>query len=477
MELRDEAAADRPEGCAEDQNGGRARRIEKRIRKKIKDHEAYGFSRREVLLLTVFFDLAQEYWGSEDFYTLCVCLPKVFFGLECNLYLLEDEETLSLARCSLGTSEKLKSWGGAVPVEPAISGDRYVVPLRGNREISELLPFDPPQGVIGCIEIYPGKDLDERRKLFFEKFANRVGYQLHIRIIRDNNIEHINFIRNLVQDIGHNVIVPNMYFKLYFNRLKGRIEGLKALAEDMHRDESLVDAPPPYARRRATVEYLYETMASQFQEIFSHYEQTSLFLETLLRRRHFEEGRYVLEKRVCNLRKQVVEPQVQRFRPRLEEIGVQVDPASIGILDTRIYLMADVGLISQVYANFFSNAVKYTEPGLLEDGRQGKFVTYGCEVLKGHFKGGLDGVRLSVFSTGPHLKGEDRANLFRPGFRASNVRNQHGTGHGLFFVRQVVELHGGEVGYEPRPGGNEFYIILPIKAGPEQDRGPEERRA
>jgi len=52
--------------------------------------------------------------------------------------------------------------------------------------------------------------------LFLEKFANRVGFQLHNRILRDRSREHLDFIRNLVEDIGHNVIVPNIYFKLYF---------------------------------------------------------------------------------------------------------------------------------------------------------------------------------------------------------------------------------------------------------------------
>jgi signal transduction histidine kinase len=37
-----------------------------------------------------------------------------------------------------------------------------------------------------------------------------------------------------------------------------------------------------------------------------------------------------------------------------------------------------------------------------------------------------------------------------------------GTGHGLSFIRLVVEMHGGQVGYEPTPEGNNFFFILPI---------------
>jgi signal transduction histidine kinase len=42
-----------------------------------------------------------------------------------------------------------------------------------------------------------------------------------------------------------------------------------------------------------------------------------------------------------------------------------------------------------------------------------------------------------------------------------------GTGRGLYFVRNVVETHGGRVGYEPTWEGNNFYFILPVVAAPE----------
>ena len=72
----------------------------------------------------------------------------------------------------------------------------------------------------------------------------------------------------------------------------------------------------------------------QYRQILTHYEQTSLFLETLLRRSHFEEGRYVLEKRACNFKKQVIDLQLERYRPRFEERGIEVDTSmKLGAFD------------------------------------------------------------------------------------------------------------------------------------------------
>ncbi len=49
------------------------------------------------------------------------------------------------------------------------------------------------------------------------------------------------------------------------------------------------------------------------------------------------------------------------------------------------------------------------------------------------------------------------------GFRGENAQGEYGTGHGLYFIQEVVHLHGGEVGYEPTPLGNNFFIILPFE--------------
>lgn len=66
-------------------------------------------------------------------------------------------------------------------------------------------------------------------------------------------------------------------------------------------------------------------------------------------------------------------------------------------------------------------------------------------------------------SSGPPLGLEDPLSVFQPGFRADNVARESGTGRGLYFVRQVVELHDGTVGYRHNEFGNEFYFILPFE--------------
>ncbi|QGY39711.1 sensor histidine kinase [Pseudodesulfovibrio cashew] len=441
-----------------------------RIKEKLVDYEGYDFSMQQVRAFNIFFELAQELRGRDMFYTVCMMIPRVLFGLESNIYILEDEETFVLAGCSGDRCalDSTRPWDDKLTNHVVRADGHLYIPIHCNPGYTDLLAFPPPHNIIGCFEMYPCDNLGDQALLFLEKFVNRIGFQLHHRIIRSRNREHLQFIKSMVQDIGHNVIVPNMYFKLYFNRLKRQIEALHVTTErvltmmaECGRDEC-VDVGNELARTAVSID-------QQYKEIYRHYETTSMFLETLLRRRHFEEGRYVLIKREVNLRTNVLEPQLDRYSQRFEERGIQVGFALGGAPDQMIRLVMDPGLIAQVYANFFSNAVKYTDEATLPDGRHGKFVSYGWEVLKDHFGEGRPGIRMWVTSTGRPLTLADPMDVFKPGFRADNVAGKSGTGRGLYFVRQVVELHHGSVGYRHSAYGNEFSFILPFEQAKEAE--------
>lgn len=423
--------------------------IQRRVYEKTDDYREYSFSATEKRALMIFFDLAQEFDSLEDFFSVSTMVPKLLFDIECRMYLAQSKDEYQ----PVGGSEEDSPVCISIPLEMECIGGHLFVPIRGNHEIIDQLPFKPEGDNIGCFEVYPVDDLSEHQKFFFEKYVNRVGFQLHSKLLRRKGQEHLEFVRNLVKDVGHNVIVPNMYFKLFYNRLRDRIENIRKLGEKVPELES--------TELQVKLGEMYSGLVEQFNEIHSHYEQTSLFLETLLRRRHFEEGRYIVEKRPCNLLKQIIEPQVERYRSRLQERGIRMDLSMGGVPDREVRIVADVGLLSQVYANLFSNAVKYTREAYFNDGHLDKFAAYGWQHLDSCFEGDLCGLKLNVFTTGPHLPPNDRERLFKPGFRGDNSSTEYGSGHGLFFVRQVVELHGGKVGYEAQEGGNNFYFILP----------------
>jgi len=441
--------------------------VARRILEKLESYRSYNFTALQSVSLNIFFDLAQEFLSVEDVYTLCVMIPKALFNLDCRLSVIDEQHGL-LHRCSseCGTPPGVAHFREV----PFLEDDRLFIPIKGNRDLLSQLPFVPQGDIIGLLEVSPAGMFSEHDKLFWGRYANRIGYQLHNRFVNLKNMEHVQFIRNLVKDIGHNVIVPNMYFKLFYKRLEARINLLSGfkqklsciMGECMKADHSLHEE---WENLEQDIDYIYNSIGEQYKEIFSHYQNTSLFLETLLRSSHFEKGRYVLEKRKCNFKSQVIDPQLERFRSRIMDRGIEIDTSMGGVPDREIEVVVDVGLISQVYANLFSNVVKYTREVRDSGGYGRKFMSYGWEVLKDHFGPGKDGVKMNVFSSGPSLSPEEIKALFVEGYRGGNAQGEYGTGHGLYFIREVVQLHNGQVGYEPTPLGNNFYFILPFEPG------------
>src|SRR5690554_1200855 len=61
----------------------------------------------------------------------------------------------------------------------------------------------------------------------------------------------------------------------------------------------------------------------------------------------------------------------------------------------------------------------------------------------------IDGqVRIRIYNRGPHIKDEDRPNLFQLGFSTRRVREHHGRGLGLYFVNQIVKGYEGRIKVE-----------------------------
>ena len=429
--------------------------------------QPFGFTRVESNALKTFFDLAQEFESIEDVYQVSVAIPKSFFNLNARLYVTDpDEKRLTLVSSTEGSKEDL---GNPLPREikpaelPYSMNDSIVLTIRGNKQLMKQVPAASDDDVIGILEAYPYDSPDRHQELFFEKYANRIGFSLHMRFLLQKNIEHVRFIQSLVADIEHNVIVPNMVYQLFLRRLGGKISKNRDIERLLARLTSLAES-----QVKAEVEPLLAELTEvnrglkeEFENIDRHYKSTSLFLETLLRKSHFDEGRLTLHTKACNMKKDVILPQLERFVSRFAERGIAIDDKYSGIPDEDTVSVVDVGLMAQVYGNLFSNVLKYTEEVIDDKGDRKKYMAYGRKTLKDYFGQGKHGVKYHVFSSGSHIPPEERGKIFDEGYRGSSSPNRPGTGHGLAFVKNAVEMHGGVAGYEETQYGNNFFFILP----------------
>lgn len=440
-------------------------KIRRRVDQKHADYQKYDFTSLQNDMLKTFFDLAQEYTSLDSFYRICVTVPCAFMKIDVRLYLLDPpEENLELVCDSYrGLLEEPEEAPGYISIKENRYeiGDSFIAPICSKRSVvNEAGVYE--RKIRGMLEIIPPKPLSDQEKFFLNKFASRIGYNLHNRIVHRQHLSHLRFIQNLVVDIEHNVIVPNMYFRHLFNKLRKRIRILSELEETLRLiKKEGGDNETLFEMMFHKLSNLHQSLLDIHQEMLKHHRNTSMFLESLFRRDHFEKGRLVLRPKKCLVEKEVITPQLSHYANRLASRGISIE-RPIDMQEEEIELSVDVGLLSQVYANLFSNAVRYTEDIINHKGMHRKFIAYGREIIPNYFGPGEHGIKLNVFTSGEHLSPEEAQEVFLEGYRAKNSVEQPGTGHGLSFVKQVVEIHGGHVGYEPTAEGNNFYFILPL---------------
>lgn len=446
--------------------------IHERVREKKSAYSRYNLERSQEEAFATFFDLAQEYTSIDNLYQVCVAVPKEFFGLESRLYVYDSKKSRLEKVCT--SLEGLVPVGLRVPAalslkaRPYETEDTWIFPIRGNEALTKQYPFLHPSQMLGLFEIFPKDLLDARKHFFLEKYTNRIGYNLHQKMLIQQNIDHIKFINQLVADIEHNVISPNLYYKLFLIRLK-KHQGVYGQLQTRLRDLILFlkDEDTGLSKELCEIHHGLDQNNQSLDEaakgLTKHYEHTSLFLETLLRRDHFEKGTYVLRKQTCNFRTEIIQPLIERYMPLFEKKDITVDNRLENVPDEHVTLFVDKGLISQVFDNFFSNALKYTRQVEDQLGNKIKLVSYNRQILKDFFGEGRHGVRFNFFTTGKPVSPEEAQNLFEEGFRASGSKVEKGSGHGLHFVQNVVEIHGGQVGCEPQRYGNLIYFTLPLK--------------
>ena len=446
--------------------------IFERVAKKKQDYQLYNFARLQEEAFATFFDLAQEYTSLETLYQICVAVPKEFFQLESRLYILSPKNMQLEKVCS--SEGGLISGKNRLEVTIELSEEQYetdhacVLPIRGNRALTEWIRSYSQSRTLGMFEIYPKSRLTGQDHFFFEKFTNRIGYNLHQKLLIKQNIEHIKFINQLVSDIEHNVITPNLYYKLFIHQNRKCLNTYNIILQRLR--DAILCCQTQHDALCEEMREIHQTFSNnnekfdeQLQALSKHYESNSLFLETLLRRDHFEQGTYVLRRQPCNFRTEILEPLLERYRPILQRKGIAINDRLGDIPDEEITLFVDKGLISQVFDNLFSNAAKYTQEVDDQAGNKIKFISSQRKILKNYFGEGVHGIEFSIFTTGKPIAEKDVVKLFEEGFRSSSAGPEQGSGHGLHFIRNVVEIHGGEVGCTPQRYGNEFYFVLPLK--------------
>ena len=128
------------------------------------------------------------------------------------------------------------------------------------------------------------------------------------------------------------------------------------------------------------------------------------------------------------------------FEAAWERKGLQIEAS----LDEAVAVTADRELLSLVWNNLISNAVKFTGPG-------------------GHIRVDLEeegiGAVVTVSDTGCGISPEVGPHIFEKFYQGDSSHPAQGNGLGLALVKRVVDILGGEIGVESQIGQGSVFTV------------------
>ena len=373
----------------------------------------------------------------------------------CVLSLWRDED--EFVQC-VGLYEKVVLGGN--PSESALHGlSQSLVPIAGNPVLQQLLITTQPVA-IDDLEVSPqlnGFDLPLRKParalllvplLSDGKIIGSITLrQLHQpRLWQETEI-------NLAQAVASQAAIAVQQSRLY---QKTRQQAERLMELDRQKTEFFQNISHEFRTPLTLMIGPLETAASQSQGMPQDQAAISLrnsrrllrLVNQLLDLQRLDAGRMQASFRPCNL-VDFVQQIVEAFRPYCEKKGLTILTQLVPC--AAVYL--DLEKFDKVLYNLLSNAMKFT-------GTDGQ-ITVRLEPAGNH-------VRLQVSDTGIGIRPEQIPHLFERFRQAEGSinRSYEGSGLGLALVKELVEMHGGQISVESEyEKGTTFVVWLHTGTG------------
>jgi signal transduction histidine kinase len=283
--------------------------------------------------------------------------------------------------------------------------------------IAPLLARKRTLGAITCISLSPERRYGLVDLTLIEDLAHRVALALDNARLYHKLQEAVRIRDEFLSIASHELKTPLTSLLGYARLLRGIAEGQTQISE----------------RERRGIRIIAEQS-----------DRLNKLINALLDISRIRTGRLSIEHAPVDL--------VALTRRVLDEVQVMLEKHSIELdtANTTLFVEGDILRLEQVLQNLLQNAIKYSPDGGIVRVRLERRERWAC---------------LIVVDQGIGIPPEALSQMFQPFYRAPNTLEQPivGMGIGLYVVKEIVALHGGEVEVNSVEGqGSTFLVRLPL---------------
>lgn len=315
-----------------------------------------------------------------------------------------------------------------------------------------IVPLKSPQGVIGCISLVSGGEIDMEKITKHDIVVMKIA---SIIMLYKRNEELESVTRRDITYKTKSLFMANVSHEIR-TPLNSIIGMLKLLVETKYTDEQK--------------EYIEIALQASYELLG--------LINDILDISKLEAGKMVLSLKPVDLRDLID----NSIRVLILEASTKKIPINVNI-NSQVpnTVLGDAQRIRQMIINLIGNAIKFTKSGKIDielnlatanetsDLKPIKYykkrgVDSTCKVDKKHI-GKWNYIKISVTDTGIGIKDADLGKLFQSFTQldAGNLKGQKGVGLGLSIVSKFCELMDGKISYKSQYGvGSTFYFIIPL---------------
>ena len=239
---------------------------------------------------------------------------------------------------------------------------------------------------------------------------------------------------------GFNIIIQ------YFNRMAAELSGTETLRTDFianvsHELKTPLAVMQNYGTMLQQPGLSEERRVEYAKAITDASRRLADLITNILKLNRLENQEIFPEKQTFNLGEQLAEC-LLNFESTWEqkEIDIETD------IEEEVFIASDSELLTLVWNNLFSNAMKFTEPG-------------GTVSLT--LKTNEDFAEVEVSDTGCGISPEVGAHIFEKFYQGDTSHATQGNGLGLALVKRVVDIIGGEITVSSAVGvGSTFSVKI-----------------